>query len=77
MSIHKRSKVVKINGYISIMYNDEKHKTTHYRNYSERKKIIDNFKTLRLPVNQWYLVIEPNTEDLKRSTDCKKINNLL
>jgi hypothetical protein len=73
----KRSKVVSINGFISIMYNGEKCRTAHYRNYSERKKIIDNFKTLKLPVNQWYYVIEPNADDLKRSKTCKKINDLL
>ena len=77
MSIQKRSKVVAINGFISVMYNGEKCRTAAYRNYSERKKIIDNFKTLKLPVDNWYYVIEPNVEDLKRSTDCKNINDML
>jgi len=77
MSIQKRSKVVAINGFISVMYNGEKCRTAAYRNYSERKKIIDNFKTLKLPVDKWYYVIEPNAEDLKRSTACKNINDLL
>jgi hypothetical protein len=77
MSIQKRSKVVAINGFISVMYNGEKCRTAAYRNYSERKKIIDNFKTLKLPVDKWYYVIEPNVEDLKRSTACKEINDML
>jgi hypothetical protein len=77
MQKRKQSKVVAINGFISVMYNDVKHRTTHYRNYSERMKIIDNFKTLKLPINKWYYVIEPNTEDLKHSSTCKKINDLL
>jgi hypothetical protein len=77
MSIQKRSKVVAINGFISVMYNGEKCRTAAYRNYSERKKIIDNFKTLKLPVNQWYYVIEPNVEELKRSITCKNINDML
>lgn len=77
MSIQKRSKVVAINGFISVMYNGEKCRTAAYRNYSERKKIIDNFKTLKLPVNKWFYVIEPNVEELKRSTTCKNINDML
>ena len=48
MSIQKRSKVVAINGFISVMYNGEKCRTAAYRNYSERKKIIDNFKNLEV-----------------------------
>ena len=77
MSIQKRSKVVAINGFISVMYNGEKCRTAAYRNYSERKKIIDNFKTLKLPVDKWYYVIEPNTTDLRHSQTCRKINDML
>lgn len=77
MPIQKRSKVVAINGFISIYYNGEKHRTAHYRNFAERKQIIETFKKTKLPVNVWHILIEPNVKDLKRSTECKKINDSL
>lgn len=76
MPIQKRSRVVSINGFISIMYKGERHHITHYRNFKDRKEIIERFKKLKF-ATEWHIVIEPNTEDLKRSKVCKQINESL